>query len=162
MLSTPVALDRDADLPLYRQIEEELRSAILDGRLRPGMRLPSVRRMATELHVARITVVTAYEQLAAEGYVEGRAGVGTIVAEAIPDDWRRRAPVPARSTPRAAKTDGRRREPKLPPMVGHVPQRPFFESHPILAGRAALDLSTAGASFDRFPTDLWERVERPR
>ena len=69
MLSTPVALDRDADLPLYRQIEEELRSAILDGRLRPGMRLPSVRRMATELHVARITVVTAYEQLAAEGYV---------------------------------------------------------------------------------------------
>lgn len=158
MLSTPVALDRSGDLPLYRQIEEELRRAILDGRLRPGMRLPSVRSLAAELRVARITVVTAYEQLAAEGYVEGRAGVGTIVAEAIPAEWRRRTRATAARGPRDASTDGRRREPKLPPMVGHVPQRPFFETHPILAGRAALDLSTAGASFDRFPTELWERV----
>jgi GntR family transcriptional regulator/MocR family aminotransferase len=158
MLSTPVALDRSADLPLYRQIEEELRAAILDGRLRPGMRLPSVRALAAELRVARITVVTAYEQLAAEGYVEGRAGVGTIVAEAIPDEWRRRAPVPAPSTPPVAGAADRRGQPKLPPMVRHVPQRPFFETHPALAGRAALDLSTAGASFDRFPTELWERT----
>jgi GntR family transcriptional regulator/MocR family aminotransferase len=158
MLSTPVALDRSGDLPLYRQIEEELRGAILDGRLRPGMRLPSVRSMAAELRVARITVVTAYEQLAADGYVEGRAGVGTIVADGIPDDWRHRAPGPVLRVPAAASRDGRRREPKLPPMVGHVPLRPFFETHPILAGHAALDLSTAGASFDRFPTELWERV----
>lgn len=158
MLSTPMALDRSADLPLYRQIEGELRDAILDGRLRPGMRLPSVRTLAADLGVARITVVTAYEQLAAEGYVEGRAGVGTIVAEAIPDDWRRAARGPRRNGPRPASSDVRRGEPKLPPMVGHMPQRPFFDTHPTLAGRASLDLSTAGASFDRFPTDLWERT----
>jgi GntR family transcriptional regulator/MocR family aminotransferase len=82
----PVVLDRGGGHPLYRQIEKQLRDAIVDGRLRPGGRLPPVRRLAEELEVGRITVITAYEQLAAEGYIAGRVGSGTWVADHLPEE----------------------------------------------------------------------------
>lgn len=61
-------------------IEASLRDAIIDGRLAPGTRLPSSRSLAAELGCARATVVTAYEQLVAEGYLLARVGAGTTVA----------------------------------------------------------------------------------
>ncbi len=63
-----------------RQIYRGLRDAILARRLAPGARLPATRRMAERLGVSRGTVVAAYEQLAAEGYLDARTGRGTIVA----------------------------------------------------------------------------------
>ena len=80
--TTPIVLDRASDEPLYRQIEVQLRAAIRDGRVRPGAMLPGVRTLAAALGVARITVATAYDQLAAEGFVDGRVGSGTRV---VPD-----------------------------------------------------------------------------
>src|SRR5437588_10073862 len=74
-----------ADRNLYRWLYEELRSAILAGRLRPGSRLPATRDLAETYRISRPTVVTAFEQLKAEGYVEGRAGSGTYVSEGLPD-----------------------------------------------------------------------------
>jgi len=82
---TPIVLDRASATALYRQIEEQLRAAILSGRLRPGTQLPGVRTLAVELGVARITVVQAYDQLVSEGYLVGRVGFGTIVAHELPD-----------------------------------------------------------------------------
>ncbi|HEX7097928.1 MAG TPA: PLP-dependent aminotransferase family protein [Acidimicrobiia bacterium] len=73
---------------IYRGIVD----AILSGRLRPGDRLPPSRRLAEELGVARVTVTTAYERLVAEGYLEGRVGVGTFVSTTIPDVSPSRAP----------------------------------------------------------------------
>jgi GntR family transcriptional regulator/MocR family aminotransferase len=64
---------------------------ILDGRLRAGDRLPSTRMLARDLRLSRTTVVNALEQLALEGYVQGRVGSGTRVATAIPADVRRLA-----------------------------------------------------------------------
>ncbi|MCQ4062545.1 winged helix-turn-helix transcriptional regulator, partial [Klebsiella pneumoniae] len=61
-------------------IEASLRGAIIDGRLAPGTRLPSSRALAADLGCARATVVTAYEQLVAEGYLLARVGAGTTVA----------------------------------------------------------------------------------
>jgi GntR family transcriptional regulator/MocR family aminotransferase len=61
-------------------IEAVLRSAVVEGRLEPGTRLPSSRALATELACARATVVVAYEQLVAEGYLLAHAGSGTFVA----------------------------------------------------------------------------------
>ncbi len=75
-----IELDRASSDPLYRQVEANVRRAIDDGRLRPGQRLPSVRGLAGQLGVGRLTIATAYEQLAADGYVVGRMGFGTIVA----------------------------------------------------------------------------------
>src|SRR5262245_30554803 len=71
--------------PLHRQIYEALRRAILEGRLRPGARLPATRLLSEDLRVGRNTVTAAFEQLAAEGYVEARVGSGTRVAQLSPE-----------------------------------------------------------------------------
>src|ERR1051325_11384379 len=82
------ALDVDARLavPLHRQLYERVRKAILDRQLRGGIRLPSTRSLADDLGVSRNTVLTAFDQLIAEGYLEGRVGSGTYVARSIPDE----------------------------------------------------------------------------
>ncbi len=84
----PIALTLDTSgmIPFHRQIYEGLRQLILTGRLTAGESLPSTRRLAADLDVARTTVVYAYEQLIAEGYVEGKIGAGTYVADIRPDD----------------------------------------------------------------------------
>lgn len=79
-------LDPLSAVPLYRQIYDELRSAILTGRLCARTRLPSTRRMAAELNISRNTIVNAYEQLLAEGYVEGEIGSGTYVTGTLPEE----------------------------------------------------------------------------
>ena len=74
-----VTLDRHAGR-LREQLQDGLRAAIRDGRLRPGERLPSSRHLAAQLELSRGTVVEVYEQLLAEGYVESAVGSGTRVA----------------------------------------------------------------------------------
>src|SRR5215203_1237988 len=75
-----------AGAPLYRQIYEGVRRAILNGELASGTRLPASRTLAKHLSVSRLTVVNAFEQLLAEGYLEGRTGAGTFVASRLPED----------------------------------------------------------------------------
>ncbi|MFC4159511.1 MocR-like pyridoxine biosynthesis transcription factor PdxR [Chitinimonas lacunae] len=84
------ALSPTADEPLYRQLYRRLRQAIIDGRLRPGARLPSTRALAAEWGVGRNTALAAVEQLQAEGYLTARVGAGTYVSVALPD------PMPSR------------------------------------------------------------------
>ena len=80
-----VALDASSGRPLHRQLYEGVRAGILSGRLPTRARLPSTRTLAAEIGVSRTTVVTAFEQLLAEGYLEGKTGSGTYVAGAVPD-----------------------------------------------------------------------------
>ncbi len=80
-----LTIDRDSKVPLYRQIFEAIRLSILNGQLRLGTRLPSTRDLATDIHVGRNTVVTAYEQLVAEGYAEPTVGSGTRVVGIPPE-----------------------------------------------------------------------------
>src|SRR5687767_5539611 len=101
-----LAVDRSADVPLGHQVQEALRRAIRSGRLGSGERLPSTRQLADQLGVSRGLVVSAYEQLLAEGYVVSTVGSGTRVAdaatgtggptpsEAAEADPARRVPVP--------------------------------------------------------------------
>lgn len=72
--------------PLYRWLYEALRSAILTGHLRPGARLPATRDLAVQYGLSRPTIVTAFEQLHSEGYVEGKVGSGTYVSQTLPDE----------------------------------------------------------------------------
>ncbi len=74
-------IDRSANIPLTKQVCEQLRAKILKQELRAGDRLPPTRKFAQDLQVARNVIIYAYEQLAAEGYVESREGSGTYVAE---------------------------------------------------------------------------------
>lgn len=78
-ISAIISLDRENGVPLYQQICERLREAILSGQLSDGTRLPTERALAAELKVNRTTVMNAYNQLASEGLVEGQVGRGTLV-----------------------------------------------------------------------------------
>lgn len=74
-------LDRDAPLSLQVQLRQHVVAAILDGRLKPGEVLPSCRRLADRLSVARNTVMLTYQQLVDEGYLEPRPRSGYFVSE---------------------------------------------------------------------------------
>jgi GntR family transcriptional regulator / MocR family aminotransferase len=95
-----LAARADANTPLFRQIFEELRKAILTGRLKPGTRLPSTRRLAADLNVSRNTALSAYDQLIAEGYLEGTAGSGTFVARNLPEEMLQPVPISSRGNDR--------------------------------------------------------------
>ena len=69
----------------HRRIYLSLRRDIVDGVIMPGASLPSTRRLAADLRVSRGTVVTAYEQLRGEGYLDANLGGGTRVAGSVPD-----------------------------------------------------------------------------
>src|SRR5499433_3682900 len=76
---------RAAGHPAQRWVYEGVRLAILEGRLRAGARLPASRDLARQHGLARGTVVAAFAQLQAEGYVRSTVGSGTFVGEVPPD-----------------------------------------------------------------------------
>src|SRR5690348_15838162 len=78
--SVHVALQRDAKIPLYRQIETSTRNSLRAGRLPRGSSLPPSRVLAADLGVSRGVVVEPYPQLAAEGYLASYADGYTLVA----------------------------------------------------------------------------------
>jgi GntR family transcriptional regulator / MocR family aminotransferase len=82
-----ISIDRTSTVPLIRQIYLQLRDRILKGELPAGCRLPASRELAAELKVSRNVVLEAYDQLTAEGYLEGRTGSGTYVAQGA--SWQR-------------------------------------------------------------------------
>jgi GntR family transcriptional regulator/MocR family aminotransferase len=142
MTTLHLPFDRSSGVPVHRQIYEGLRRAILDGLLRPGQRIPSTRALAMDLGVSRLPVLTAYEQLLHERYLEGRVGSGTFVSSAIPDDLLR-SPVPPVAAA-AARASPALRAPRLPPRdrdEGGL--GPFRMSLPAL---------------DRFPHAEWGRL----
>ncbi|WP_199264790.1 PLP-dependent aminotransferase family protein [Alcaligenes faecalis] len=99
-------LDRSAGA-LGRQLAQKLRDAVKNGALKPGESLPSTRALATSLGVARGTVVEAFEQLIAEGFLESSPGVGTYIAHSLASPKtrakkRRTASLPAQPAPPAA------------------------------------------------------------
>ena len=85
-------LVRAGDAPLFAQIYRQIRSAILSQSLRPGTKLPSTRQLASQLSVARSVVVSAYEQLLAEGYLSGKIGSGSYVSSDLPEPVEGRGP----------------------------------------------------------------------
>jgi GntR family transcriptional regulator/MocR family aminotransferase len=78
-------LERGSAMPLYRQIQQQLRDAVLARALRPGARLPSTRDLASRLGVARSCVIAAYSELLVEGVLSGRVGSGTYVSSDLPE-----------------------------------------------------------------------------
>lgn len=102
-VTLPLRVDRESPDPLPSQLLDQLRSLLANGVLRPGDVLPSSRALASHLGVSRGTVVTAYDQLIAEGWFDGAPGRSTLVNprlhEVHPDPA-----APAPTTPRTPKT----------------------------------------------------------
>lgn len=88
-----IYLDRTSSIPLYQQLTEKIRTAVLEGRLKPNQKLPSSRSLAKSLVVSRSTVTTSYEQLESEGYLTFRQGSGTYICHCIPDEWLKSQPL---------------------------------------------------------------------
>lgn len=82
----PIAVDKSSSEPLHRQLYDQLRELILSHRLSAGERLPSTRGLAKDLELSRNTVASAFDQLLAEGYLEGRVGAGSFVSAELPDE----------------------------------------------------------------------------
>jgi GntR family transcriptional regulator len=74
------ALDPKSGVPIYRQIQDQIRYGIASGRLRPGEQLPTVRALAVELSVNPNTVIKAYTELERQGVLTTEQGSGTFVA----------------------------------------------------------------------------------
>ena len=127
-----------ADRPIYRQICDAIRDRIVSGELPPGARLPSTRSLASELGVSRRTVLVAYEQLLAEGYVTGRVGSGTRVVPGLAHCHDRSnpggSPRSTRGAPRLA-AFGRRLVRFVPPSRWTLPGAalPYDFRHPLPA-----------------------------
>ena len=143
-----LVLDRDAETPLWRQLYHGLRRRILEGRLPLGSRLPSTRILAGELGISRNTVLTAYDQLVAEGYLEGKRGAGTRVALDIPlREFRERS----------ARRPSSRAPPRLSTRCQAVLGLP--RAIPSLAG-TRLAFAVGVPALDAFPVNLWGRLAR--
>ena len=80
-----VEIDRRKRVPLYLQIARSISDDVRRGRLHPGDALPGTRTLARSLGVQRLTVVAAFDELAAEGWIETRPARGAIVSPALPD-----------------------------------------------------------------------------
>ncbi len=78
-------VDRAGATPIFRQIYLQIRAAILSRTFAPGTKVPSTRALASRLSVARASVVSAYEQLIAEGYLAGTVGSGTHISSDLPE-----------------------------------------------------------------------------
>ena len=133
----------------YRWLYEQLRTAILDGRLRPGARLPATRDLAQAYKLSRTTIITAFEQLKSEGYVEGRTGSGTYVSKVLPEQL-----LQVGSVLQEARL--RHRRIALSAYARRLQPLRWRPSQPVRAFRpnqAALDL---------FPTTLWAQVAARR
>ena len=77
--------------PIYEQIKNQIRAAILSGELQPGEALPSLRKLAKELRISVLTVTRAYNELADEGLVENMQGKGTFVMSRSSELMKQRA-----------------------------------------------------------------------
>lgn len=117
--------------PFFRQIYLRFRTAIAEGHLKPGDRIPSIRALASELNVARGTVEVAYQLLINEGYCLPRGSAGTVVAVAAP------RPLPEGGAPAAV---------AMP------------ESLLMHAGAAPLPFQLGLPALEAFPHKLWKRL----
>jgi GntR family transcriptional regulator/MocR family aminotransferase len=142
---------RDSGIPAYRWLYAVLRAGILEGRLRPGARLPATRDLARQYGLSRGTIVNAVEQLKSEGYVRATMGSGTYVSDMLPDELlqvtRNDKPIPPAQRKQQRRISEYGRRVHLFPNLEVRPSRAFRPNMP------ALDL---------FPAALWAQVAARR
>ncbi len=151
-----IQLPEDPGRPAYQRLAQAIREGILTGRFRPGERLPPTRVLASNLSLARNTILEAYEQLLAEGYLSARHGSGTFVAPDLPDRAFRAEVTAARpatgrppqSTPLAA--FGRR------VLEGEASAQMRYDR----TRTSAYEFRYGTPSFDEFPIDAWRTLTK--
>lgn len=143
---------RATGVTLLRWLYDEIRLAIVEGRLSPGARLPSTRSIARQYRIARGTVVAAFDHLTAEGYIEGSVGSGSFVRRVIALSPRGSAGSRERPRGRPAAVT-----PSLSVRGRRLASHPFFLPW---AGRDPRELAFLGdlAALEAFPLRTWSRI----
>jgi GntR family transcriptional regulator/MocR family aminotransferase len=153
-----IVLDSQSSVPLHRQLYEEIRQAILSGRLKAGQRVPSTRALASMLDVSRMTVSMAYEYLLGEGYFQTAVGSGTFVSRHLPDELLKTARTPEAKVPGQAQRFGSRRkdaERKLSKYGSHLRDRQWLsygDEEP------EIQFSFGRPEMQEFPMRLWAQL----
>ena len=145
----PIAIDHRSRIPMYRQLYDWFRKAVIDGQLRPGHRVPSTRSLASEVNISRIPVLQAYEQLLAEGYFETFVGAGTCVAASIPDESLSPA-ASRRALQELSQKPGPRRISRRGTALTQAPAQPWLN----VSGAFRVSLP----ALDHFPTGIWSKL----
>ena len=142
-----LAIDRDSESPLYRQVYEAVREGILSGRLRAGLRLPATRDLARDLGVSRNTITAAFDQLVVEGYLRSRVGQGTDVVDGLAG-----APPRRRAAARPPVGRASRRATALVGAANALPR----------ALSPRFTFSLGAPALDYFPAQTWARLVAAR
>lgn len=137
---------RAAGATLLRWLYDEIRLAVVEGRLPPGTRLPSTRAIARQYRLARGTVVAAFEHLTAEGYIEGTVGSGSFVRDVTALSAAASPPARARARAPAA--------PSLSVRGRRLLSNPFPLRLPASTHTFRLDM----AALEAFPIKTWSRI----
>ena len=140
------------ETPLYRSLYEHLRAAILSGELPGGMKLLSTRALAEELNVSRNTVLNAYRQLLAEGYLEGKEGSGTFVVNCPPEL------LLAAPQPRSSKTVKPSKLKSMQPVFSERAMAQISAAQPASRGALPRPFTPEATALDVFPFQLWSRL----
>ena len=148
-----IPLDPKGNSPIYEQLYRGIRQRILSGDMVPGTRLASTRAFASGLGVSRFTLVTAFDRLVSEGYLESKRGGGTFVAREIPDAALQAMVEDAADPPARARRDPdlSRRGRDLTSLVITGPRGKLDEPVAFRPRRPPLDA---------FPFALWSRLIR--
>jgi GntR family transcriptional regulator/MocR family aminotransferase len=142
------------EAPLYQQLYRHLQAAILTGELPGGLKLPSTRALAERLSVSRNTVLNAYEQLLAEGYVESTGGSGTYVARVLPEQLLA-APGGRAAQPSAA---GAANPPRFAARARRVLAAPRFSADAPADGGRPRPFRFGVPALDAFPHEVWSQL----
>src|SRR5262245_24273325 len=148
-----IPLDQRSATPLHKQLYDELRSAILTGRLKPGERVPSTRGLSQSLGVSRATVTQSYEQLLSEGYLRASTGSGTFVRCELPDELLKTKPV-EKSRPAAKPQEATRRIELSRYGSSIADSTPLEPPEP----EAPINFRTGCPALDEFPLQQWRRL----
>jgi GntR family transcriptional regulator/MocR family aminotransferase len=139
--------------PLYRQIYETIRRAILNGEFEARMQLPATRILAKQLGVSRMTVINAYEQLFAEGYLEGKTGAGTFVASEIPEELLEISQAARKN--KTAETTGEKV--KISKFAERLSEAQTKVSR-FQSSTSVLPFKNGLTAVSEFPFDVWEKI----
>jgi GntR family transcriptional regulator/MocR family aminotransferase len=150
-----ITLDATLPMPLYKQLYERLRGAILTAQLERGAPLPSTRALAHELGVSRTTTILAYEHLLSEGYLESKKGQGTAVARSLPTMPTMRVRT-SPDRPPAERTDARKASPSR--LASRVPPLQEIPLPRRRAGRTGGVFYGGEPALDLFPWKVWARL----
>jgi GntR family transcriptional regulator / MocR family aminotransferase len=148
-----ITFDQRSTTPLHKQLYDELRSAILTGRLKPGERVPSTRTLSQSLGVSRTTVTQSYEQLLSEGYLRAATGSGTFVGCELPDELLKSDPVET-SRPATRRPDDRRQIELSSYGASITDSLPFEPPEP----ETPINFKCGRPALEEFPLQQWRRL----